>query len=227
MRLSSFPVLALASVCSLLALARPAAAQATAADDYQPHAGTLVLRLGGAGVLFNTDAKFRLAGQTVQGANAKLSNNGAPTFSVDYFLTRSISASLTVGVPPTTTATGTGTLAPLGELGSVQYGPSVTLVKYHVGGLGRIQPWVGAGVTRMLVFGNHDGAITHLKVHPSWGGAFQGGVEYMMDSHWGVYGGVTQLLLRTHAQGMAEGLPVAAEVALDPTIVEGGLSFRF
>ena len=227
MRLSSSSsVLALAVACGLLALPHAAAAQASEAD-YQPHAGNLVLRIGGAGVMFNTDAKFALAGHPVPGANTKLSDTAAPIFSLDYFLTKSVSASFTVGVPPTTTGTGTGTLAPLGTLGSIQFGPSVGLVKYHVGGLGRFQPWVGAGVTRMLIFSDHDGAITKLKVHPSWGGAFQVGSEYMMDSHWGVWGGVTKLLLRTHAQGVEGGLPVTAKVALDPTIIEGGLSYRF
>jgi outer membrane protein len=226
MRLPSSSVLTLAVALGVLTLPRPAAAQ-TSAPDYQPHAGNLVLRLGGAGLMFNTDAKFTLANHPVPGGGATLSNNATAIVSLDYFLTKSISASFTAGIPPTTTGTGTGTLAPLGKLGSIQYGPSVGLVRYHVGGLGRVQPWVGVGVTRMLVFDNTDGAITKLKVHPSWGAAFAGGVEYMVDSHWGVFGGVTKLLLRTHAQGVEGGLPVTAEVGLDPTIVEGGLSYRF
>ncbi len=214
--------------CGLaLALGAGAARAQTQDQDTRPHAGTIAFKLGGAGILFNSGGKLTLAGQPLPGANLKLSDNATAIFEGEYYFRRDVSLSLTVGVPPTLTATGQGSLAPLGKLGSVQYGPGAVLAKYHFDGLGRIQPYLAAGATRMLIFDETDGAITHLKVHPAWGGAVQGGADYMITPRWGVFASVSHLFLRTHGEGSFQGLPVTAKIALDPNVVIGGLTFRY
>jgi outer membrane protein len=204
-----------------------AKAQTTQDQDTLPHAGTIAFKLGGAGVLYNSSGKLRLAGQPLPGADLKLADNATAIFEGEYYFRRDLSVSLTVGVPPTLTATGQGTLAPLGKLGSVQYGPGAVLAKYHFTGLGRLQPYLGGGATRMLIFDETDGAITHLNIHPSWGGAVQGGADYMLTPHWGVFASVSHLFLRTHGEGNFSGLPVTAKIALDPNVVMGGVTFRY
>ena len=210
-----------------LALGAGAARAQTQDQDTLPHAGTFALKLGGAGILFNSSGKVSLGGQRVAGADVKLSDNATAIFEGEYYFRRDISLSLTVGVPPTLSATGEGTLAPLGKLGSVEYGPGAVLAKYHFGGLGRLQPYLAGGATRMLIFGQTDGAITNLKIHPAWGGAVQGGADYMLDPHWGVFASVSHLFLQTHGEGSFSGLPVQAKIALDPNVVIGGLTYRF
>lgn len=225
--------LGLAMIACGLAMALAAgAAQAqslaqTQDQDTRPHAGTIAFKVGGAGILFNSGGKLALAGQPLPGADLKLSDNATAIFEGEYYFRPDVSLSLTVGVPPTLTATGKGTLAPLGTLGQVQYGPGAVLAKYHFLGLGRLQPYVAGGATRMLIFDNTDGAITHLKVHPAWGGAVQGGADYMLTPRWGVFASVSHLFLRTHGEGQFNGLPVSAKIALDPNVVMGGLTFRY
>jgi outer membrane protein len=187
----------------------------------------VAVRVGVADVLFNSSAKFAIAGQPLPGANLNLSNNVTVAVEADYYLRRDLSLSVTVGAPPETNAEGRGVLAPLGRLGSVRYGPAVGLAKYHVSGLGRLQPWVGAGFTRMIVFSDTGGAVPDLKVKDNWGGAVQGGAEYMLGPRWGVYASVSHLFLRTEGSGSFSGLPVVSKIALDPTIIQGGLSYRF
>jgi len=184
-------------------------------------------KVGAGGIFFNSNGKLRLGGQPLTGADLKVSDNGTAIFEGEYYVHRSVSLSVTVGVPPTLTATGKGSLAPLGKLGSVTYGPGAVLAKYHVDGLGKFQPYVGAGVTRMLIFDEKDAAITRLNVHPSWGGALQGGADYMVSEHWGAFASVSHLFLRTHGEGSFSGFPVQAKIALDPTIVMGGVTFRY
>jgi outer membrane protein len=215
--------------CGLtLALAASAAhAQASSDQDTQPHAGTVALKLGGAGIFFQSSGNLRLAGQPLTGANLKLTDNSTAIFEGEYWFRRDLSVSLTVGVPPSLSADGRGTLAPLGKLGSISYGPGAVLAKYHVGDFGRFQPYIAGGATRMLIFSDTDGAITKLKVHPAWGGAVQGGADYMFNQHWGVFASATHLFLRTHGEGSFSGLPVTAKIALDPNIVIGGLTYRF
>ena len=217
----------LAMIACGLALALGAGAARAQDQAYQPHAGMLAFKLGGGGILFNSSGKFTVAGQPLPGAGLKLSDNATAIFEAEVYIHRDVSLSLTVGVPPTLTATGTGNLAPLGKLGSVEYGPGALLMKYHFSGLGRFQPYLGGGATRMLIFSEHDAAISDLKVHPAWGGAVQGGSDYMLTPHWGAFASVSHLFLSTHGQGTFGGLPIQAKIALDPTIVMGGLTFRY
>jgi outer membrane protein len=213
--------------CGLaLALATGAAAHAQE-QDYQPHAGTIALSVDGAGVFFNSSAKFTLAGHPVPGANLTISNTATATFEAEFYVRKDLSLSLNVGVPPTISAKGAGILTPVGNLGSVQFGPGAGYLNYHFGGLGRVQPFVGAGVSRMLIFADHDGAITRLNVHPAWGAAVRGGVTYMLTPRWGVNANVSHLFLSTHAGGVFNGLEVGAKAVLDPTIIHGGVTMRF
>jgi outer membrane protein len=204
--------LRLGAIACGLSLAAAAGAARAQDQSYQPHAGMIAFKLGGA---------------PLAGADLKLSDNATAIFEGEYYFHRNISLSLTVGVPPTLSATGQGTLAPLGKLGSIEYGPGAVLAKYHFDGFGRFQPYLGVGATRMLIFDNTDGAITRLKVHPAWGGAVQGGADYMLTPRWGVFASVSHLFLRTHGEGVFSGLPVTAKIALDPTIVMGGVTFRY
>ena len=216
----------IAAACGLALVSGAGAARAQDAD-YRPHAGTLAFKLGGGGILFNSSGKLKLGGAPLAGADLKLSDNGTAIFEGEYYFRPDLSLSLTVGVPPTLSATGKGTLAPLGKLGSVEYGPGAVLAKYHFNNLGKLQPYFGAGATRMLIFGEHDGAISRLNIHPSWGGALQGGADYMLTPRWGAFASVSHLFLRTHGEGSFSGLPVQAKIALDPTIVMGGVTFRY
>ena len=202
-------------------------AGAAHAQDYQPHAGTIVLRLGVAGVLFNGNGKFTFGGQPLPGANLSVSNNVTAAFEGEYYVRPDLSLALGGGVPPTTNADGKGSLAPLGRLGSVRYGPAVGLVKYHFNQFGRFQPYVGAGATYMFVFGENGAAIPNLHVDESWGAVIEGGAEYMLTPRWGIYASAQHLFLRTHGNGSVEGIPITAKAALDPTILQSGVSYRF
>jgi outer membrane protein len=196
-------------------------------QDFQPHPGTIQVSVDAAGVFFNSSAKFTLAGQPVPGANLTMSNTATATFEAELYVRRDLSLSVNLGYPPTTSAKGAGTLSGLGTLGSVQFGPGASYVNYHFGGLGKVQPFVGAGVTRMLIFADHDGAITRLNVHPSWGTAVRGGVTYMLTPRWGINANVSHLWLSTHAGGVFNGKEVGAKAVLDPTIIHGGVTMRF
>lgn len=211
-----------------LALAFGAGAVAQAQEqNYQPHAGSIALSVDAAGVFFNSSAKFTLGGAPVPGGNLTMSNTATATFEAEYYLRPDLSLSANLGYPPTTSAKGAGTLSALGKLGSVEFGPGASYANYHFGGLGQLQPFVGAGVTRMLIFADHDGAITRLNVHPAWGAAVRGGVTYMLTPRWGVNANVSHLFLSTHAGGQFNGLQVGAKAVLDPTIFHGGVTLRF
>ena len=64
---------------------------------------------------------------------------------IGYFVTPDVSLLALLGVPPTTTLTGQGTLSGL-TLGKVTYGPSMLTANYHFRQFGAFQPFLGAGV---------------------------------------------------------------------------------
>jgi outer membrane protein len=202
-------------------------ASAASAQDLATKAHDVFFRAGVAAVRFDSGADFVVAGQPAPGADLELSNATTGAVEIDYFVHRNVSISLTVGYPPVTHAEGLGQLAPLGRLGSVRFGTGVLQAKYHFSGLGAFQPWIGAGVTRMVIFKNKDGAVQNLDVEDHWGGAVQIGADYMLTPRVGVYGSVSKLFVHTNGTASLGPAPVTAKIDLDPTIWQGGLSLRF
>lgn len=202
-------------------------ATAASAQSLEPKAGDLAVRVGVAHIRFDSGADFVVAGTPAPAAGLKLSNNTTAALELDYHVHRNVSLSLTVGFPPVTHATGTGQLAPVGRLGSVRFGTGVAQAKYHFSGLGRLQPWIGGGVTRMVVFSERDAAVQNLSVKDHWGGAVQAGAEYRMSPRMGVYASASKLFLHTNGTASLGPAPVAAKIDLDPTILQAGVSFHF
>lgn len=213
-----------AAGAGVAALSLVSAAQA---QSQAPKAGQFVVRTGLAGVLFDSKGDFTFAGQPVPGGSLKLNDNASIALEGAYYLNPELSVSLTVGVPPVTTAHGVGTLAPLGRLGAVKYGTGVALAKYQYNGLGRFQPWVGGGATWMVIFKNKDGALNNVDVDNHWGGAVQVGADYMITEKWGLYASASKLFLHTNGVGTFSGLPVTTKITLDPTILQAGFNVRF
>ena len=122
------------------------------------------VRLGAAHVGFNTQADVFLGGVAVPGANAEASNNTTLGLEIGYSLSPEWTGRLLLGVPPTTTLTGTGALAGTGTLGRVTYAPAVLSLTYGLGQWGPIKPYVGAGINYTIVFKSEDGFISNLDV---------------------------------------------------------------
>ena len=119
------------------------------------------------------DASINAAGRPLPGSNLHASNNVTLGFGIGYFVTPDVSLLALLGVPPTTTLTGRGTLSGL-TLGKVTYGPSMLTANYHFRQFGAFQPFLGAGITYTVVFGTKDNAIVNLRVNNSIGAVIRG-----------------------------------------------------
>jgi outer membrane protein len=214
----------LAAVALIASMAGASLAQA---QDLSTQAGDLVVRGGAAAVQFDSGASFIVGGAPLPGAGLKLSNKTTAAIEADYFVRPDLSLSLTVGVPPTIRAEGTGALAALGRLGTAQMGIGVAQAKYHFGGLGSLQPWLGAGVARMIVFKNSDGSVQNLDVKDAWGSSLQAGADYMLTPKVGIYGSVSKIFLDTKGTANLGPAPISAKIDLNPTIFQGGVALRF
>ena len=190
-------------------------------DDTGPY-----LHVGPGALIFDADAKVRSNGAPLAGATVSIDPN--PTVITEFgYRWRHIGVSLTGGIPPLATVKGAGTLASLGNLGRIRYGPAVLTAHYHFTGLGRLQPYVGGGAVFLLIFDNQDGAVTRLKVGNHWGAALQAGAEYRIAPRLSLYLDVKKAALKTNATALLNGAPIEANIRLNPTVVSGGLSVRF
>ena len=213
--------------CSVFALSTAFAHAQT--PDAQQDAGPWWIRAGGAWIAFNANADLKAAGQPVPGGNADVKNNAAFLAEFGYRFTQNLSVGLTVGYPPTTTLTGTGTVASVGEIGKVKYAPAALTLQWQFTNLARynIYPYIGAGVTYLKIFDTTDGHVSDFQARNAWGGLAQIGLEYRITKNFGVFVDVKKFIVRTSATGYLGPAPVHAAVRLDPLVTTVGVAFRF
>jgi outer membrane protein len=207
-----------------LGIAFPAAAQTEPPRPSASRNGAYV-HLGPGALLFDANAQVYSGSAVLPGASVRIPGNGTLITEFGYRWRR-LGVSLTGGIPPLASVKGAGTLAPLGELGKIRYGPTVLTMHYHVGGLGRWEPYVGGGAVLLLVFDNRDGAVSRLKVDNHWGGAVQAGVEYKVAQRLSLYLDFKKAALKTNATAVLGNTPIRANIRLNPAVVSGGLSLR-
>ncbi|HEY6434893.1 MAG TPA: OmpW family outer membrane protein [Acetobacteraceae bacterium] len=187
--------------------------------------------VGLAGLLFDTDGSINVAGSHLPDSNLHASNNVTLGLGIGYFVTPNVSLLAVLGVPPTTTLTGQGSLSGL-TLGKVAYGPSMLVANYHFRQFGAFQPFLGAGITYTVVFGTQDNAISNLKVNNSIGAVLRTGFDVMFSDRWGAFLSISKAFVATNASGNAaiptlDGAPVSAHVNFNPLVLFSGITCRF
>jgi outer membrane protein len=135
-----------------------------------------------------------------------------------------------IGVPPTTTLTGTGALNGTGTLGKVTYGPAALTATYRLLDLGPVQPYIGAGLNYTIVFKSKDGFISNLDVKSAFGTVAEIGAEMPLADGWSLGLDVRKIFVKTKADGVLPamgGAAAHAEVRLDPLVVFASIGKRF
>ena len=221
------------TVCLAFALAVPTMGRAADLPVEAPGIdaalvqGRFFVRAGIAGLFLNESASVRALGSRIPGATINIEPQYTASLEAGYFFNPNFAIAVTGGAPPKARIEGAGSVASVGRLGSIIYGPTTVTVQYHFLGLGRLQPYVGIGPAAMFVFSEKDGAARSLKVDASVGVVGQIGVNYMLDDHWGVFGDVKAAWLGTEARGFLGPVPIKANVRLDPVVVSTGLLYKF
>ena len=204
-----------------------AASPASAADDLGWQAGDFVVKAGAARLMFDSSAKVAIAGTTVPGGSLTVDDSTAASLEGEYFISRSISAALNLGIPVRTRVMGAGSLAPAGEAGGVKYGIGAAVVRYHFNASGAFSPYLSAGVGHLFIFDNTDGAVANFHVDDAWAPVIQGGADLHVSKHIGVFANASYAPLKTNGGGSFMGAPTSARVTLNPTVIQGGLFYKF
>lgn len=200
--------------------------EAAAGEPQGAPADPFYIHFGPGALLFSAGATVKAGGAVIPGGTVKIDPNVTLITEFGYRW-RNLGVSLTGGLPPLATVDGAGSLAPLGSLGRIRYGPVVLTAQYHFTQFGRFQPYLGVGPVFLLIFKNEDGAVRRLDVHNSTGTAFQLGAEYALARRWSLFIDAKKGLLKTHATALLAGVPITADIRLDPLVIAGGLSYRF
>lgn len=211
-----------------LAILAVAPAMAQTADTMQ-NGSRWWVRAGAAWVDFDENVGLSAGGASVPGANAKVKNNATFLVETGYRFYSDWSVGLTVGYPPTTTLTGTGTVSAVGKVGEVKYAPAALTLQYQITGLQKYNlfPYVGAGVTYVKIFSSTDGNVSNFHADSAWGRLLQAGLEYKISENMGIFLDVKKFFVSTTATGNLGPAPVTAAVRLDPLVTTLGLSYHF
>ena len=94
------------------------------------------------------------------------------------------------------------------------------MLQYHFD-MGKIKPYVGAGVNYTVFFDNTNG----LKLNNAWGGAVQAGVDYQIKGNW--FANVDFKKLWVGTDYSVSGTATHGHVDIDPIIVGAGIGYRF
>jgi outer membrane protein len=184
-------------------------------------------RIAGLGAFYHSSAEIATNGQLLPRASANVTDNATLTLDVGYDISDNISALLMVGVPPRPLINGRGTVATLGQLGQVRYGPVILTGRYSLRKWSSFRPYAGTGVAYAIILKNHDAAVSQLDVHNHFGFVLQTGAEWSVGGNWELFADLKQLWLAVNAKGLlAGGVPVKAHVTLNPSLVSLGMKVR-
>jgi outer membrane protein len=178
--------------------------------------------------------------ESLVGRGAVYSNLATANLQAGYFLTRNWSVEISGGIPVWETVRITGFSAAGPAAGTVlstvlPAAPPLTVV-YHFSGFGALQPYLGVGTTVSFAFQVRDGFNTQGSISPSLGVVLQGGFDYMLDRHWGVFVDVKKIFVQStgRAVGVNLGPPVgvipdAASIRTtsQPWLLATGFVYRF
>ncbi|MGZ8416978.1 MAG: OmpW/AlkL family protein [Methyloceanibacter sp.] len=204
----------------LIGWALPAAA---GSDD-----GNFQVRVLGTVVDPDTDATVRAGGITISGANAEASTEVIPALTLSYFLSPNLAVELFCCFAKHE-IDGKGTIANLGEIADTWIFPPALTLQYHFTSLGRLEPYVGAGVQYINFFDTGKGdnllVATKVDIDPAWGLTLQAGVDISIGNGWSLNADVKKTFLDTEISWNGTG--VRADADLDPWIFSAGLGYRF
>lgn len=215
-----------ASLLTMFALvaAVSVATTARAEDTYKGfQAGDVLVRVRGVWVApeaYTTFGSGAAANDTI-----KASQSFIPEADLSYFFTKNIAVEAIAGVTRHHITTKNGL-----DLGHVELLPPTVTAQYHFLPEGAINPYVGAGLTYTVFFGEKGGA-TGLKTHysNSWDPALQAGADFHLAGNWYANVDVKQLFVSTTAN-VRTGAAVdaaTARVNLNPTLVGVGVGYKF
>lgn len=190
--------------------------------ENMPKAGDSMIRARALGVLPDEDATITGA---VTGSQINIDSSLVPEVDFTYFVTDHIALELIAAVTPHDVSTKTSSAGAL-DLGDAWLLPPTLTAQYHLTGMGKCKPYVGAGVNYTVFFNEDKGSsVTGVDYGNSFGPVLQAGVDYMLDDHWMVNMDVKKVWINTDVK--FNNGAIRADVDINPWLVGVGIGYRF
>lgn len=213
-------------VASLVLLFVATMAPAAAQDGpWSVHVGPAAVRLS------VKTAPESPRGTPVPGAGLSASNDTSPlVLDIAYAISPEWTTRLLVGVPARSKVTGAGSLAPVGAVGELTYGPAALSASRTLCECGGFKPYVGAGLAYLVALKSKDAGVAHFNVKNAFGALVQVGADFPLTPQYGLFIDVKKIFVQTEVTGNVTafgGAPAYAKVKVDPLVIHAGLNYRF
>lgn len=189
-------------------------------DNWYVRGGASYMKLADEGVI-------RSNGAVIPGAEVHTPDDVSATLEVGKYVTDRIAISASINGAYTTDNIAAGSLAGLGNLATDEFAIADLGAKIQFNRDGRIQPYVGAGVSYLFITDSQDEVLQDLFVDDKWGVHLRGGFDVAVNDKWSVYAEAKQYYIETEAMGNLGGAAISGSIDLDPVMVNAGISFKF
>ena len=178
---------------------------------YQPHAKTSGIT--GLGVPAGADASVGSATTLVGTYEREVGPN--------------LGIELVLGVPPTITARGAGSVAFLGEVLSVKNVAPTVLLNYHFGDAGNaLRPYVGIGINYTRFTDAKSPYGWDVRLSDSWGLAAQVGVDYALGRRWGLFASIGAAQVKSDVVAVGASV-LRTTIDFRPITYAAGVAYKF
>lgn len=157
---------------------------------------------------------------TAAGTGASIADTDTVGLTATYFVTDHVAAAAALGIPPRFRLTGTGSLSPLGQIGSAyEWSPALLMKYYFNDAKSNFRPYIGAGVSYVWftgvklepatasgaflyspALGNALEGPTTAKLSSSFAPVVNAGLTYNINDHWSVDFSLSYMWLSTRAK---------------------------
>jgi outer membrane protein len=149
------------------------------------------------------------------GADAEVGGATTVFASYEIELKPNVGVELVLGVPPKITAKATGSVAFLGEVLTARNVAPTLLFNYHFGDKdATLRPYLGLGVNYTRFSDIKTPYAWDVKLRDSVGLAAQVGADYRLGKHWGLFGSVARVDVKSKL------------VATGATVLQTTIDFR-
>ena len=164
---------------------------------------------------------------TVIHGKADVDNAVSLDLDFSYFFTENLAAELTLTYSRHNVSA-KGTAVGDIDLGSLDILPPTLTLQYHFMPQKPFRPYLGAGVSYVLIPQNDPGAADSISYESGvFGPAIQAGFDYFFNEHWCLNIDVKKVWVNVDANVHALGTTVSTSVDVNPWLIGVGIGYRF
>ncbi len=165
---------------------------------------------------------------TLIGGEADVEEAFTPDLDVSYFFTDHVAAELVFFAYSQHDVKAKGTAVGDADLGSFDLVPPTLTVQYHFMPEQSFRPYVGAGLTYVLIPNEDPGDADEVRYDDGViGYALQVGFDYFLNEHWCLNLDVKKVWVNVDVEVDALGTTVETSVDVDPWLFGIGVGYRF